>query len=54
MAGLLEKLGLQNRLLSEQNPDASRATDINWTDVETRLEVQRKHSISFLESALRG
>ncbi len=54
MAGLLEKLGLQHRLLTELNADTSRATDIDWMDVETRLEAQRNHSVSFLKSALRG
>lgn len=54
MSGLLEKLGLQNRLLSEKAPDTSNAISIDWTEVDARLEEQREHSVSFLKGALRG
>lgn len=54
MAGLLEKLELQDRLLSEQDPDTSSATGIDWSGVDARVEELRKHSISFLEDSLKS
>ena len=54
MAGLLQKLGLQNRLLSEQTPDISRASEIDWTHVDSQVEGLRNQSISFLENSLKS
>ena len=54
MAGLLEKIGLQNRLLSEHVPDISRVTEVDWTHVESQIDGLRKHSISFLGNSLKN
>lgn len=46
----MEKLGIVNRIvdLNEQN----HYTDINWAVINSKLELERKNSITFLENAL--
>ena len=53
IAGLLKLLGLESRLLSDKEPDESRAGSIDWHDVYSRLHDQRQHDIAFLENSLK-
>ncbi len=52
IAGLLEQLGLENRLLSDVNPVEPTDTAIDWQKAYARLEKRRQESMSFLEQAL--
>ena len=54
MSGLLGKIGLQDRLLSEESPEVSRESDIDWTDVDCRVKELREDSITFLKENLRS
>lgn len=53
MLNLLDKLGIQNRMLSDTDPVEPADKEIDWQDVYSRLEVLRKESIEFLENALK-
>lgn len=50
--GLLELLGLENRMLSDMEPDESRSAAIDWPKVYSRLNVERNKSLEFLSKAL--
>lgn len=53
ISGLLEQLGLENRLISDTEPVEPADCVIDWQDVYSRLDVKRKESIEFLENALK-
>ena len=50
--GLLGMLGLENRLLSDKEPDESHAGSIDWKEVHSRLKEQQRQSMEFLSSSL--
>lgn len=52
ITGLLKLLGLESRLLSDKEPDESRSSAIDWQDVYSRLDRERRQSIEFLSSNL--
>ena len=52
VASLLKALGLEQRQLSDERPVEPDKTDIDWQDVNARLDVLRKQSIDFLKGAL--
>ena len=51
ISGLLERLGLEKRLVSDVSPVESNG-DINWQDVYSRLNKERDISIQFLADSL--
>lgn len=53
MAGLLEQLGLEQRLVSNTDPHEPDNREINWDDVYARLNEQRKFSVDFLANNLK-
>jgi len=53
MTGLMDMLGLTSRLIPDQAPAMPGASDIDWTDVDTRLRKHRNHSIAFLKESLK-
>lgn len=52
ITGILELLGLESRLLSDEEPDESRSQAIDWSQVYSRLENERRQSLDFLSKAL--
>ena len=52
VASLLKTLGLEQRQLSDERPVEPDKIDIDWQDVNARLDVLRKQSIDFLKGAL--
>ena len=52
ISGLLEMLGLESRMLSDEEPDESVSRDIDWQDVYSRLDNERRQSMAFLSSSL--
>ena len=50
--GLLNLLGLKGRLLSDKEPDESKAEKIDWTSVYAHLDAERRQSMEFLSSSL--
>lgn len=53
ISGLLEQLGLENRLISDTEPVEPENCQIDWEDVYSRLNAKRKESFDFLENALK-
>ena len=54
IAWLLRMLGLESRMLSDKEPDESHAISIDWQDVYSRLQEQRKQSLEFLSTSLKA
>ena len=50
MRGLLSELGIEERCVS--SADASPIRDVDWEDVERRLDALREHSYAYLTGAL--
>ncbi len=50
---ILELCELQNRLFSKEYTNAKVREQINYVDVEKRIEVEREHSLRYLMSALK-
>lgn len=53
LTGMLEQLGLEQRLISDTEPEEPAQHDIDWDDVYARLDEQRKFSIDFLDRNLK-
>ena len=50
---LLQMVGLTDRMITANSQSwDSKAPSINWSDVDTRLDVKRKESIDFLKNVL--
>ena len=52
IAGLLKLLGLENRLVSDTNPEEPDNRDIDWAAVHEHLDALRHKSFVFLKTAL--
>lgn len=52
IAGLLEQLGLEKRVLSDTEPVEPASHDIDWATVKARLEALREKSRAFLQANL--
>ena len=50
--GLLGLVGLQDRLLSDKEPDESQTKEIDWQSVYSLLDEERRQSMEFLSSSL--
>ena len=50
--GLLGLVGLNDRLLSEKEPDESQTKEIDWQSVYSLLDEERNRSMEFLSSSL--
>lgn len=53
ISGLLEQLGLEDRLVSDTEPVEPVGSGIDWADAHARLEKRRHESLAFLEKALK-
>ena len=49
---LLQQVGLENRLISDTDPVEPKVHEIDWNDVNSRLEQRRRESMDFLASSL--
>lgn len=54
MMSLLKSLGLENHLVGTDNVRAALTQDIDWDDVEDKLNKMRFKSLSFLHNSLNG
>lgn len=54
MESLLDSLGLRNRLVFSPNEvDSVFSSEIDWTDVDSRLAPLKEHALSFLKNSLK-
>ena len=54
VSSLLEIIGLQSRMISDNNFNIENLSDIDYTEVNCKLENERTLSLNYLKSILRG